>query len=243
MKAILASRALVLATASLVVGLAAGRAVQAQGGSVSTLAQMNLPVVPRHHHQIYFTYHLNNLFNPTTGNYIAFQLNDTGNDCPETLPLPPWINCGPGGDVLSPQPGVASGTVVARPTADGWTSYRFSVQVQGAFTQIWDASRQAKVAQGTSRMSLGVAYDLSEPLSALPDCLNPGCFYSVLGPKAHEADLNQLGIHIRNFSFTVDASGSGSTLPAPGRPATWQFAGVFLTAQNLALGHFSLNSR
>src|SRR5215218_10004590 len=74
---------------------------EGQQSTVTTLAQAQIPVVPRHHHHIYFTFNIDGC-NPTQGYYILFQLNSTGTDCPETLCIAPWLKCGSGGVATGP---------------------------------------------------------------------------------------------------------------------------------------------
>lgn len=230
MKSRIWTRSLAVLSVALVSGLGAGRVAEAQG--ITTTPLGDLLVIPAHHHQLYFF----NVPTPTSGHFWAIQLNNSGDNCPETLLLPTWIDCGPGGDVLDLGAGVATGTITARPLGRGWFLYQFSIRVQGAGTQIWDVGQRRKVAQGYTGLSLGVAYQLSTDLSHVSDYIR-----SVLGPKAHEKDLNQQGIFIKNFALTVRGSGSGTTTPTPGVPASWQFASTFLSAGGISAGTFSLS--
>jgi hypothetical protein len=205
--------------------------------TITTLAAMDLPVVPRHHHYLW-------LFS-ASGLYAAIRLNNdsTATDDPEKVVLPGFIDPGPAGIVLTPTKGVASGTVLARPTTDGWTSYKFSVVVQGAFTRIWDSTLPGgprEAAQGYSSMNISVAYDLSQPLTGVDEY-----YYSVLGPQAHRDDLKSLGIFIRNFAFTIQLGGSGKTLPLSSRSATWKIANAFITpgASDIGAGVFIVSWR
>jgi hypothetical protein len=218
----------------LALGLAAPRPALSQN-QTQTLAQAGLPIIPLHHDHIYFTFDINGC-EPTQGHYITFQLNahPTGTACPETLCIASWLRCGTGG-VARGRAGVATGTVTTRRLADGWTQYSYVFQVNGAFTQIWDASRKAKVATGSSILSSRVTYERSQPLD--PRDRN----YSVLGPIAHAADYP--GVGVRNFSFSVSAQGSGPSLLIAGRTARWQLSSVFMQNGNFATADFQLTPR
>jgi hypothetical protein len=231
--------ALAMAVLLVAASLIAAPSARAQNGTTTTLAAANLRIIPDHHHLLWTFNDVDNLTNPTTGYFISFYLNTSGNYTPETLPLPGWINPGPGGYLRGPTTGITSGVVTSKPLAGGWTSYKFSAQVQGCSTRIYDASRKAETAQGYSSLTFTVAYELSQPLSQV----NP-YIYSVLGPKAHETrELAAQGIQIRNFTLVIQASGSGTSLSHPGQTAIWSLANVFVTANGIAAGQFILTPR
>jgi hypothetical protein len=204
----------------------------AQAADIISFAQARIAVVPRHHHHIYFTFNINGC-NPTQGYYILFQVNQTGTDCPETLCIAPWLNCG-GGGVSTGRAGVASGSIVSRQRG-GWWIYEFSFQVQNAFTQIFDAARQTKAASGYSRLLCSVYYERSQPL----DPRDPN--YSVLGPIAHAGDYP--GVVVRNFRFNIQAQGSGTSHLFARQTAGWQLSNAFLQQAGLAVGDFQLTPR
>jgi hypothetical protein len=229
------SLAVLLVAASLI-GVPEARA---QNGTTSSLAAANLRIIPDHHHLLWTFNDVDDPTNPTTGFFISFYLNTTGNFTPETLPLPGWINPGPGGYLRGPSTGVTSGIVTSQPLAGGWTAYKFSARVQGSSTRIYDASRKAETAQGFSSLNFTVAYELSRPLSQVDPYIR-----SVLGPKAHETrELAAQGIQIRNFTLVIQASGSGSSLSHRGQTAFWSLSNVFVTARGIAVGNFSLTPR
>jgi hypothetical protein len=212
---------------------------RAQNGTTSSLAAANLRIIPDHHHLLWTFNDVDDPTNPTTGFFISFYLNNSGNFTPETLALPGWINPGPGGYLRGPSTGVTNGTVTSKPLAGGWTSYQFSARVQGSSTRIYDASRKAETAQGLSSLNFTVAYELSRPLSQVDPYI-----YSVLGPKAHDTrELAAQGIQIRNFTLAIQASGSGSSLTHPGQTAFWSLSNVFVTAHGIAIGNFGLTPR
>jgi hypothetical protein len=232
------SLAVLLVAASLIEAPIA-RAQSPGGGS---LAAAFPPVIPLHHRQVWFTYRVNNLpppcgsGDPTQGFIVAVQLNpSTGanNNCPETICLPSWIDCGPAGDVLSLQAGVTNGNMQVKQLADGWIAYRYDFQVSGAYTQAWDAAQspaQHKVAVGYSKITGNVYYERNQPV---PMDAN----YSVLGPIAHAF---QYTAQIRNFSFQVQAQGSGQSLLFAGQTARWTLSALFKDKNSVAVGQFNL---
>jgi hypothetical protein len=217
--------------AALLLGGFAARSAYAQQSTVTTFAQAHLPVVPVHHHHIYFTFDIDGC-DPTQGYYILFQLNTTGTDCPETLCIAPWLNCG-GGGVGTGRAGVASGSIVTRQIG-GWTAYQFTFEVNGAFTQIFDAARRTKAASGISRLLCSVYYERSQPIARDQN-------FSVLGPIAHAFEYPHA--QIRNFRFIVQAQGSGQSHLFPGRAANWSLSNAFLDNGAFAAGDFRLTPR
>jgi hypothetical protein len=200
-----------------------------------TLAQAGLPIIPLHHDHIYFTFDID-ACNPTQGYYITFQLNahPTGTGCPETLCIAPWLNCASGG-VARGRAGAAIGTVITRRLPDGWTRYEYAITVSRAFTQIWDATRRAKVATGSSGVNFRVVYERSQPLNRN----DPN--YSVLGPVAHARDYP--GVGLRRFLLAASAQGSGPSLLIRGRTAQWTLGNIFMSDGNFATGDFQLTPR
>lgn len=220
-----------------VFGLGAVLPSHAQQATRRTLAQMNLLVIPEHHQQIYFTYGIASC-NPSQGKYITFQLNNTGDSCPETRCIPTaWLKCDQG-TVAALGAGTASGTVVSRPLPGGWTAYVFTVQVTNAYTQFFDAAQQAKVADGFSRLSFQVSYDLYGLLEQIPID-----FKSILGPVAHRNDpaFQALGQPTRNFSMKMSAQGSGQVTVT--NPASWELTNVFLRDGTFGVGSLNLAFR
>jgi hypothetical protein len=220
-----------LVTALLLLDGQTPRVAHGQAPTVLTFAQAQIPVVPRHHHHIYFTFNIDGC-DPTQGYYILFQVNATGTDCPETLCVAPWLNCGSGG-VATGRAGATSGTIVIRQSG-GWTSYEFTFEVNGAFTQIFDATRKQKAASGSSRLLCSVYYERSQPIA------RDGNF-SVLGPIAHAFEYP--GVQIRGFRFNVQALGSGQSHLFPGRAANWGLSNAFLQNGAFGTGDFRLTPR
>jgi len=227
----LLSRAGLLIALLLLCGLVP-RAARAQASTVLSFAQARLPVVPVHHHHIYFTFNIDGC-DPTQGYYILFQLNSSGTDCPETLCVAPWLRCGSGG-VASGRAGTTAGTIIIRPLSGGWTAYEFTFDVTGAFTQIFDATRQKKAASGISRLLCSVYYERSQPIAQDRN-------YSVLGPIAHAFEYP--GVQVRNFRFVVQAQGSGQSHLSPGQSANWALSNAFLNNGMFATGDFRLTPR
>src|SRR5262249_48208802 len=100
---------LAASVAAFALGLVPGKTARAhptdgpEGPRGSLLADTLPPIIPLHHHHLWFSYQYNPA-NPVTGFLMTLQLNDQGGNCTETLPLPLWLNCN-GGDVESPSDG------------------------------------------------------------------------------------------------------------------------------------------
>jgi hypothetical protein len=231
------SRSLILAAAglgALALGLATGPTTRAQGPSGSVLADALPPIIPLHHHHLWFSFQYNSA-NPTSGFLIALQLNNSGGNCTETLPLPKWLNCRSGEVAsLSNGAGTATGTFGVSETNDGWTRYQADFRVRNAFTQIWDVSRKMKVAVGYSSFNGQVSYEREVPVSPEQDSF----IYSVLGPVAHAWQYPNIGL--RSFFFHADVSGTGQSLRLPGQPAQWSLSSIFMQNNDLAIGRFGL---
>jgi hypothetical protein len=187
--AVLLAAAATAATVALIPSPIA-RAQSSEGGN---LAAAFPPVIPLHHRQFYFG----------NGAYFgAFQLNpSTGqnDNRPETFSPPDYVI-----DTVANGPaGATRGTLQIRQLQNGLTSYRFVFQVTSAFTQIWSAATQQKVATGFSNLT-GQAYWENDPKIMPDEVLQQDKNFSALGPPFHRYPS------INPFTFSLHLAGEGS---------------------------------